>query len=164
MYLTRRAFFLPPLCSVTSFGLSCPLYKRIHTDINTHTHSTRVNPIELKCWQVISYFIQGISCHPLVQHCVRSRFVCICGTNILLIQCCECCCCCWCYFGFIFIFVFVVCYYFVRNADVAMRWSYHFVFLFNPFLFVDVVVQCLSLYIEKKSSRFLLVDFCWDFR
>lgn len=84
-----------------------------HSDAHTQIHTKK--PIELKCWQVISYFIRGISCHPLVQHFVCSNFVCICGTNILLIQCCEFgCCCCYCF----------VCLLLCEANQ--LQWSYHF--------------------------------------
>lgn len=78
---------------------------------------THKKPIELKCWQVISYFIRGISCHPLVQHFVCSNFVCICGTNILLIQCCEFGC--WCCFCYCFVCLLLC------EAN-QLQWSYHF--------------------------------------
>lgn len=112
MYLmTKHAFLLRWFGSVISSGLFCPLFQRAYI---THTHE-QPHRIEM----LTSYFIfytgdfLSSACSVLS---VRSSFVCICGTNILLIQCTEFCCCgggcCWCccycccYFCYCFVLLF----------------------------------------------------------
>lgn len=54
------------VCSCPLFRtLSIPTHSVIHRK-KVHTQTTPSPWFELKCWQVISYFIREISCHPLV--------------------------------------------------------------------------------------------------
>lgn len=116
MYLTRHIQTFGVFSIATNWSNVCVLFDSIsvvhcvsHT-VRTHSLTqsfTKNRPIELKCWQVISYFMREISCHPLVlvlvRHCRRCRYlvvslVCICGTfiyfidSVLYMCVCECLC------------------------------------------------------------------------